>query len=378
MAGPLSSGGPMSIEHMDPFATTSSLSEPEDDPERITGGRYRLPDLTFSQGEPITGTGPRKYGWMRVTTLVKAIAEARALDLWHQRELLKGLAAREDLYDLVCATVSTVKDPGDLRAALEDLATKILLAAGTDSGANRGTAFHGFAEAQDQGLMHFARRKWHGRLTNYSSGLAAHRLQVIPEYIERRVVILEYGAAGTLDRVLLDQTSGLLVIGDLKTQKSFWTWLEIAAQLAAYARADAMWDRSAKRYVDMPEVSQEEAVVAWAPADHPEIPDSVDFFTVDLEKGRRALRVCQEAIQLRSEARSSKQTWGVLRPMPELSTVESYAARLETVETPAEGSALWAEITARGLHATPELRELADTVAVRLAGEIAPEEMVSA
>lgn len=367
----------MPIDHLDPFATTQSLGSDVEDPERITGGRYRLPDLTIgADGAPVTmGLEARKGGWQRVTTMVKAIGDARALDLWHQRQLLAGLVLRPDLYDLACATMATTP-PEDLRVALEDLAGRVLLAAGADSGANLGTAFHGFTEAQDLGLMHYARQVWHGKLRNYAEGMTAQKLAVAPGYLERRVVNLRYGLCGTLDRVLEDQAAGVLRIGDLKSQKRFWTWLEIAAQLAAYAMADAMWDKAARRYVEMPRVSQDHAVVAWMPAAHPDAldgaaqpgaVDGVDFFNVDLTKGRKALAACAEVNALRSEAKSTRQTWGVLRPAPALVPVEAYARRLDAVSNAAEGSALWAEVTRAGLHEAPELLEVAREVAQRFA-----------
>lgn len=364
----------MPIDHLDPFTTASAVKSTDEDPERITGGRYRLPDLTIGVGGALeTGAGPRKGGWQRVTTLVKAIGDSRALDLWHQRLLIMGMVKRPDLYDLACATVATTPDE-DLRDALESLAGRILVAAGADEGANLGTAFHGFTEAQDLGLMHYAWRIWHGKLANYSSGLVAQGLQVVPEFVERRVVVLEYGLAGTLDRVLWDLVNTRHVIGDLKSQKKFWTWLEISAQMAAYAMADAMWDRRRRCYVDMPKVDTAEAVVAWMPVAHPDgldgsgqegAEDGVDFFSVDLEKGRAALDLCHQVDRMRSDAKSVHQTWGLLRPAPGLALVESFARRLDAVGTPAEGSAVWAEVVKAGLHTTPELGELAAEVAQR-------------
>jgi hypothetical protein len=358
------------MDALDPFATATSLGDEDNDPERITAGRYRLPDLKVTVDGQLITDGPRKGGWQRVTTMVKAIADARALDLWHQRQLLIGLVLREDLYDLACATVSGRKLDGTdptLREDLEDLATRILLAAASDVGANLGTAFHGFSEAQDLGMMHYARRRWHGKLANYRSGLDAHRLRVIPELVERRVVVLEYGLAGTLDRVVEDLVANCLRIGDLKSQKRFWTWMEISAQLAAYQSADAMWDRKSLSYVQFPKVADDLAVVAWVPEDHPEEPDRVDFFDVDLEKGRKVLRLSHEVDRLRAEFRSRGQTVGLLRPLPAMTEVESYARRLDAVETLSEGSAVWGEITARGLASVPELRSLADEVISRVA-----------
>ncbi len=380
----------MPLDHMDaldPFTSASQVrARHDEDPERITAGRYRLPDLTArgcvacyldgpsrwceiceGRSELITGTEPRKGGWQRVTTLVKAIGDARALDLWHQRLLVLGFVKRPDLYDLACATVATTPEAA-LREPLERIAGKVLAAVGADEGANIGTAFHGFTEAQDMGMMHYARRIWHGKLSNYSAGLAAQGLVVRPQLIERRIVVLKYGIAGTLDRILWDEINHRLVVGDLKSQKKFWTWLEISAQLAAYAMADAMWDRAKRCYVDMPPVSAEEAVVAWMPVTHPDADDSVDFFSVDLEKGRAALELCSRVDAMRSEAKSVHQTWGLLRPAPGLALVETYGRRLDEAETPAEGSAVWAEIVKAGLHETPELLEIAQEAALRMQG----------
>lgn len=363
------------MDHLDPFETHTSLPDQDNDPERITAGRYRLPDLLIAHGgKLITDTGPRKGGWQRVTTMVKAIADARMLDLWHQRMLIVGMVVREDLYDLACATLSgrdlrttDPKERDQLRRDLEDLASRILLAAGADVGANLGTAFHGFAEAQDLGMMHYARKRWAGRLANYANGLEAHRLRVVQEWTERRVVILRYGLAGTLDRILCDEGThvfrGVYRIGDLKSQKRFWTWLEISAQLAAYQMADAMWDRASMSYVEMPEVADDYAVVAWSPEEHPTEASGVDFFDVDLEKGREILELSHTVDRLRAEVRSKNQTVGLLRPLPEMSIVESYARRLDSVSSRAEGSALWAEITSRGLADTPELVALAQEMA---------------
>lgn len=365
----------MPIDQFDPFVSASAAKALHDeDPERITAGRYRLPGLIISpNGDLITEDGPRKGGWQRVTTMVKAIGDARALDLWHQRMLVMGFVKRPDLYDLACATVATLEATGapvgEMREAMEKISGKVLAAVGADEGANLGTAFHGFTEAQDLGMMHYARRVWHGKLANYRDGLHAQGLTVEPAYIERKVVVLKYGLAGTLDRILDDIVNGTFRIGDLKSQKKFWTWLEIAAQMAAYAMADAMWDRAKRCYVDMPPVDQAEAIVSWMPVRHPDDPDQpdgVDFFSVDLERGRAALDLCSQVDRMRSEAKSVKQTWGLLRPAPHLAAVEAFAARLDEVASPAEGSAVWSEIVKAGLGDSAELREIAAGVNRRL------------
>jgi len=390
----------MQVADQDPFATPSQLAAGRDeDPARITGGRYRLPELIietcpacaqvgrnewcdtcYGQVSIRTG-GQKKGGRQRVTTLVKAIGDARALDLWHQRQLLYGIVKRPDYFDLLCAIVSTTFDPVILKNELDRLSGLILAAAGADEGATLGTAFHGFTEAQDLGLMHYARKVWHGKIKNYRDGLQAQGLAVEPHYIERIVVVERYSLAGTLDRILADDVGGGFVIGDLKSQKKFWTWLEIAAQLAAYAMADAMWDRGKLCFVEMPAVSQDEAVVAWMPIIGDAFGDSardttstgdrdgVDFFRVDLEKGRAALDLCWQVDRMRSEAKSKAQTWGLLRPAPVMAATEAFARRLDSVGTPAEGSAVWAEIVKAGMGEDAALLSLAAEVAGRFRGE---------
>ena len=350
------------LDHFDPFLSAEPAS---DDPERITGGRYRLPDLTIGQeGELLTGVESRTGGWQRVTTLVKAISDAMALDLWHQRQMIIGFVLRQDLFDLACAMMSN-GEPN--RQQLDSLAAKVLSAAKSDEGANWGTAMHGLSEAGDRGFPTYARKIWHGKLTNYRMGLKAHRLSIDPRYIERRIVVLRYGIAGTTDRFLWDEEAGVYRVGDLKTQKAFWGWLEIAAQEAAYQMADAVWCRERRCYEDPPPLADDYGVVMWMPLKHLEHDDQVDMFNVDLERGRVALELAHKVVQLRSETGSKFQTWGTLRPLPDLTDVQTYALRLDSVATAAEGSALWAEIAGRGLADVPELKDLATEVAQRVA-----------
>lgn len=361
----------MPISHMDamenyvdPFVTVDQLPQGEVDPAVPTAGRYRLPELIRNPDGTVGTGGKLKGGRQRVTTLVKAIGDSRALDLWHQRQLLLGLVSRPDLFDLACATVAT--SPEDcLRADLEDIAARVLVAAGADVGATRGTAFHGFTEAQDLGLMHFARQQWHAKLQKYRDGMSAQMLKTVPEYVERIIVVEKYNIAGTVDRFLWDLCAEVHRVGDLKTQKKFWSWAEIAAQLAAYAMADAMWDRANRCFVNVPKIANDYGVVAWAPHEGG-MSDQVDFFDVDLVKGRETLDLAYRVDRLRSEARSKRQTWAMLRTPCALGQIEAFARRLETIGTLAEGSAVWAEIEKAGLEDHPVLLDTARMVRQRL------------
>jgi hypothetical protein len=343
----------------DPFAMASDIGKVRD-VNAITGGRYRLPELVIGDGGTLlSGTEPRKGGWTRVTTMAGAIGAQEALRRWETRLVAIGLIKRPDLYDLACGVYANTPEE-KLREALQPVVERALLAANADAGGTQGTAFHYFTDAQDRGAIHYAHPSHHGKLSNYRDGMISQGLKVVPEWVERQVVILGYGLAGTVDRILRDIFNDVIVIGDLKSQKKFWTWMEIAAQLAAYAMADAMWDREKLCYVEMPKISQESAIVAWMPMVNPgEDPDGVDFFTVDLERGRQALDVSAQVYAMRSEAKSVNQRWGMLRPAPSLTPVEAYARRLADVATRTEGSAVWAEVVKAGLADVPELLEVA-------------------
>lgn len=358
------------IDLADPFADPAAA-----DPgaELVSAGRYRLPDLTIGpDGELITGD-KRPGGWMRATNAAKAISDARALDLWHQRELLRGLAIRPELYDLLCGTVSSLADsPSELRVALEEVSGRILAAARADAGAAHGTALHMLTDAADRGMPVYGRPDMLERVSDIGALLDAHELEVIPEYIERQVVLLRHGIAGTLDRILLERLTGFLRLADLKTQKAFWGDLEVTVQLWIYANADAMWDRERLCYVDMPKIEQDHALVIWYPREGRSTPEGVPLpgaalKRVPLEHGAEAMRVAMEAYALRSAAKSKRAPWADFRPFPEstMKRTEAYAARLQEAGSLADGSAVWAEVRAAGLHLVPELLQAAQDSAER-------------
>jgi hypothetical protein len=81
----------------DPFAAPA-----EPTPDLIKNGRYWLP--------PISDPTAKRIGWTRATTLVKTVSDMFLIDRYHQREIMIGLAKREDLYDRVCATDFDDKD----------------------------------------------------------------------------------------------------------------------------------------------------------------------------------------------------------------------------------------------------------------------------
>lgn len=304
----------------DPF---SPLATPR--PELIRNGRYHIPPLGNPTGKTVART--------RVTNFVKTVSDTYTLSRWQQREVAIGFAKREDLYDLLCAT-----DLGD-RDAVQTIADRAMEAAKSDrvgrahghGGNETGTALHAHTDQVDRGQPVTARRVWAPKLANYRQALADHLLEVVPDMIELRVVIERFNLAGTFDRILAfaepSSTRNPLFIGDLKTQKSFYTWWEIAMQLALYAHADALWDVEQCRFLEMPPVSWDLAIVTHMPMVHDgDDPDRVQLYGVDIAEGWRACQLVEDVRQLRKAGRY----WGKpLEPLSgTLSSIEAYAVRL--------------------------------------------------
>jgi len=322
----------------DPFAAPV-----EPTPDILKNGRYWLP--------PVNDPTAKRIGWTRATTLVKTVSDMFLIDRYHQREIMIGLAQREDLYDLVCATNF------DDKKALNDLAETVLEAARSGrgyAGSEVGTAFHSATERLDRGDPHGLRSKWEAKLKAYQERMALAGFTMNPLWMERRVICERYQVAGTFDRIATLMPNSVLArkygfaqqelfITDLKTQKTFYTWWEIAAQLAIYAHGDAMWDEEQHRYVAMPKVNQDQAFVTWMPVQHPgENADDVDLYAVDIAKGWRAVDLIHLVRQLRKEGEKWGQLVAVEQP---LSQEEAFAQRIAEAEHTAELTAIMQEMT---------------------------------
>jgi hypothetical protein len=228
--------------------------------------------------------------------------------------------------------------------------------AGGNDGAKFGNNRHELVEADHLAIPTaapdaFARR----HLYLYRAALVRNRLDAVPGMQERRVLVEELGAVGTLDNIVRDLGTQGLHIGDLKTQKRFWTWLEIAAQLACYANAVAYWEPAdpknprAGKWMPMPPVSKSVGMVLWMPKEHPSGEPSVDVYEVDIEAGWKTAKLAYEVVIDRAGGKRARDPRAWLRKAPPATLTEQYAARFAAVESRAEGSALVAEAKARGV-----------------------------
>lgn len=330
----------------DPFALAVESRVAERDTV-LSRGRYMLPWKDGSK---------KSRGFMRVSNLVSAYSDQFGLRMWELGEVLQGVAMAPELYAQLLAARLHEMDKPTRKAWVESFIEHAKEASGGNAGSKFGSQRHAAVETEHAGLptAHFdpgTRR----HLSLYTSALQRHGLTALPGMQERRVLVEELEVVGTLDNILTD-TAGTLFVGDLKTQKRFWTWLEIKAQQATYAHGDAMWDEGKGCWVEMPAVSQEVALVLWMP--RPPEPGTeeaigwephVDIWEVDIVAGWETAKRAYGVVKDRALAKSVKPgAW--LRPAPDITEQEQYAARFAAVSTLAEGSALVRECQGKGIY----------------------------
>lgn len=342
------------VDLEDPFATIDDFRTAARE-ELITAGRYRLPNRDGSK---------KVGGWQRVTNLCAAISDQFGLRVWEMEQIITAFAARPELADDARAMLLRLVDvpKKERRAAIETFLERCKAISGGNAGSVFGNNRHSMVEA-DHLLLPAPATDGYGRrhLSLYKTALDRNELRPMPGMQERRVLVESLGAVGTLDNILEDLRTGGFHIGDLKTQKRFWTFLEIAAQLACYARAVAMWEPSdpnhprAGRWVDMPPVDLAKAFILWMPREpvdaekEPGWTPHVDVYEVDIEAGWETAKLCYAVINDRAGGKNKSAPRAWLRPAREITLTESYAARFAAVETRQEGAALVAEAKSKGL-----------------------------
>lgn len=302
--------------------SAEDLLSPEPKNKLIVGGRYQI----LPQG------GKKRKAHTRVTNFAKVLEDQYNLTYWTRRMDALGFADNPELV----ALIDVHRDDKD---ALNNICDQAKAKAGANDKRDAGSDLHAASETVDKGGE--APEQWAREIVVYLQALADAGIEILPEWIERTVVIDEFGGlAGTFDRIV--RWKGELYIADLKSGSVGYNWLSFAIQFACYAHASSIYDHATQTHSPMPAVNQEKALVIHLPPGEVEC----SIYAVDIKTGWEAAKVVAEVKKLRNAGKKLGVLVGhaAVEPKPEAdttvieATATAAAAVLEhkTVEQPAE------------------------------------------
>lgn len=312
-----------------PFALPSEVRKPKigyaDIPmgtRHPTAGRYKMPATLPGDASPKSvppGQDPWvSYGIQSMTNLAASISDTKALGIWETRQALIGIGLHPELAQELTIVVYRAKDAG---VDFQDLRSHPDFGAELDAVIERAKDISGGNAARDAGIaMH---DEWELRGTGQQGGAFSAQLDQleqlldaagfdrVPELRERTVRNVTVNAAGRFDDILLHRKSGRLLMADLKSKrKKFWTWLEMDAQLAGYARSEHMLTPDGMTYepgggpIDYVDLT--EGVILHMPSGpNEEGKQEPRLRRADLTRGWRALQLARQVCDVRSDGKSA-------------------------------------------------------------------------
>ena len=298
--------------------------------------KYGLtPDQAYYKFPPPPGVEiPKGWrGWKRMTNLVGAFSDQRALQLWLERQTLLGLLANDGtVFDELAASGVEHLSPDEQRDMLEKFAQAARDAVGADTAARRGTARHTMLETYLTHGRQSGHRRMQLQMESLLEAMELHELDFIPGWSERKVWHPSGGGTmGTMDARVMCRRTGQVGIIDLKTQARFWTYQEHAGQQYGYDSAPWVWEgpqddsghwvvnpgNDLLGHPDGDLAGKRVALLAHMPqAPGPgQLP--VQIHEVDLEYGKRVLDTAAVITELRSVGKSvsAGRRVGAIRPM---------------------------------------------------------------
>lgn len=222
----------------------------------------------------------------RVTTVAKTLSGQEALTEWKARMVVEGACLRPDILAQFAASLPTLDGDREQKELQNKLCDLLKEAAAGSKGANQGDALHNMTAKVDADPRFRPLPMFEKHIRLYRECVERHGLEIVPEYIERTVVLPDLKVAGSFDRLV--RKAGRLWVFDLKTGKDLsYSWTEIAIQLALYSRARWLYDWEKQECTDMPEVDQARGLVLWLPYGR----DVAELHVVDLEAGWEAAQM---------------------------------------------------------------------------------------
>lgn len=222
--------------------------------------------------------GGKPEGYTRVTTIAKSADDGGGLIPWKATLAVVGSLRRPGILASWQALMAEHPDPwySPAKDRCKQLVEQAAEAGGATDRADIGTALHALVEQSVKSgwsEMPLLQPGMQADIEAYRRTLEAAGIRVLPEFVERIVVLDRHRAAGTSDNLAIEVPGYGLLVGDLKTGTDLrYSWQAIAVQLAAYANADAMYtqgdaaDGSGDHREPMPAVSKEVGLVIHLPA----------------------------------------------------------------------------------------------------------------
>jgi hypothetical protein len=231
--------------------------------------------------------------YSRVTTIAKVLDSGAALAPWKAAMTATGLIMRRGLRAQWEELLARYGEPwyagDDAKSLTKNLVEECATIGGASERKQLGAALHTITAIVDCGrsIPHLT-EETERDVKAYQAGLAEHHIQVLPEQIELTVVLDNWEVAGTFDRLCTVPGYDLPLIADIKTGSSVeFSWPSFAVQLAAYSRANAIYqqgdaaDGSQDRRLSMPEVDQKHGLILWLNAGK----GTLEPWIVDLNAG---------------------------------------------------------------------------------------------
>lgn len=265
------------------------------------------PDFQRANGAPmVLNKEGNRVRLSRPSNYAKPLDDESALTNWRIDTACIGVAGDKALQARYVACKR------DDRETLHKLRDESIKAGRGSEGADIGTALHAMSERWERKDESFnPPEPYASKLQAYSDELA--RVGLVSEMFEFHTVNLDYGSAGTADRlykVTRDLVApngdlieaGVLVIGDLKTNKRLdYSLASYAVQMALYAQGE-LYDVATDQYRPTPPIHQRWGVLVWLPSEDPE--PRCEALWVDLEAGNYGAWLAQEVKQWRKNWRS--------------------------------------------------------------------------
>lgn len=242
-------------------------------------------------------SGGKAKGMTRPSTLAGILPGKDALFDYLAYMAMGGLILRKDLRGQVAANWPPTEET---KSALRRLVKESQEAAGSNTGAKNGDTLHTMTANLDRGRItgdepHL--EDYAPDLKAYQAFIEAAGIEIVPEYVERTVVLERYGVAGSFDRLV--RKDGKLYVLDLKTgvHLGFGEW---AVQLSLYAHGESLYDWDTETHEDFPEVDQEHGLVLHLPFGEAK----PALYVVDLVKGWEA---AQQALAIHAWRKTQKE-----------------------------------------------------------------------